>query len=215
MSSLTKAPVEHVTMWQRNSDFMLLLPTWTIWIFIWSLWPARAACRLVLVYDWWFFLMLVLLTFEACTCFCHFWNVSVCLLTWAYSMVCSGRRKYEQDNMLNPSLCQVKVDLYLRRCFLNAFYSQHRPAFFPHSPPFCSDLGRLIGRSLLSPRKTGGCDCQSVLTWCEAFCLHVVSIWNAAFANMQSGLGGMHIFLVMPLFKNTTTPAQLFRIIPQ
>lgn len=50
-------------------------------------------------------------------------------------------------------------------------------------------------------------------------CLHVFSVWNAAFANTHSGLGGtQQIFLVAPatLIKTPPpTPAQLFQVIPQ
>lgn len=73
--------------------------------------------------------------------------------------------------------------------------------------------------SLLSPRKTGGYDCKSAHIWWEGFCLHVFSIWNAAFANTHSGLGGtQQIFLVTPAMLLKTpppTPAQLFRVIPE
>lgn len=69
--------------------------------------------------------------------------------------------------------------------------------------------------SFLSLRKTGGYDC----TYDGGSCLHVFSVWNAAFANTHSGLGGtQQIFLVTPVTLIKTpppTPAQLFQVIPQ
>lgn len=48
--------------------------------------------------------------------------------------------------------------------------------------------------------------------------VHVFSIWNAAFVNTHSGLGGtQQIFLVTPATQLKTpppTPAQLFQVIP-
>lgn len=53
----------------------------------------------------------------------------------------------------------------------------------------------------------------------QGFCLHVFSVWNAAFANTRSGLGGTRrIFLATPVTLIKTpppTPAQLFQVIPQ
>lgn len=91
-----------------------------------------------------------------------------------------------------------------------------RQAFFT-TPLFCSDLSHLINRV---PFYLLGKQVVMIVSQCTYDeKVHVFSIWNAAFVNTHSGLGGtQQIFLVTPATQLKTpppTPAQLFQVIPQ
>lgn len=150
-------------------------------------------------------------------------HVSVCLSTSSSAVAHCKRKNYKSRTRSWILLC-VK----LKWISVSADVSSHpacllfsaTPLSFLHNAPFLlwPQPTHQQG-SLLSLRKTGGYDCKSVHIWWEGFCLHVFSIWNAAFANTHSGLGGtQQIFLVTPatlLKTSPPTPAQLFQVIPQ
>lgn len=159
-------------------------------------WPVWTAWRLVLVYDQWLLHMIDLQTFEACTCHCHFWSVSRLALCLPFShIICCGSLRMNsiiKAGQRAGSSCKVEMEFCLHRCIVTpslfserlwqatprSFLKKKRPLFLWPQPTHQQG-------TLLSPRKTGGYDCKSVHIRWEGFCLHVFSIWNAAFANTQ------------------------------
>lgn len=138
------------------------------YIFIQSFCPVFTACRLLLVYDQRFFHMVVLLTFEARTCHCHFWNVStlvgVCLPT-STSAVANCEQihlKEGQGESFFVSTWNGFVSQEMSRHTQSVFwaYDQQQCSAFFTTPPFLlwPQPAHQQG-SLLSLRKTGGSDC--------------------------------------------------------
>lgn len=75
----------------------------------------------------------------------------------------------------------------------------------PPSPPPPLTSASLSTGSVLSLSKNRCCWLE-VSSQDEGFCLHVFSVWNAAFASTRSGLGGtQQIFLVRPGTPDQTT----------
>lgn len=74
----------------------------------------------------------------------------------------------------------------------------------PPSPPR-PDLSQPVRRIRFISQQNR-CRWLEVSTQDEGFCLHVFSVWNAAFASTRSGLGGtQRIFLVRPGTPDQTT----------
>lgn len=111
------------------------------------------------------------------------------------------------------SLRGIKTGLRFHKCTVTpswAFFKTPPPFLWPQ-PAHPQDPFYLSGKQVVMIVRPSTYDGGS--------CLHVFSVWNAAFANTHSGLGGtQQIFLVTPVTLIKTpppTPAQLFQVIPQ
>lgn len=112
------------------------------------------------------------------------------------------------------SLLEIKTGLLFHKCTVTpswAFFKPPLPFFDLSQPTHPHDPFYLSGKQVVMIVRPSTYDGGS--------CLHVFSVWNAAFANTHSGLGGtQQIFLVTPVTLIKTpppTPAQLFQVIPQ